>query len=57
MRQVRKSGGTTVNRSKCPLRIKTGAHVYAYRGDKYECACGRTVKYDIATRDFVAEDK
>lgn len=43
--------------SKCPLRSKTGKHVYKYEGDQYKCGCGRTVKYDIVARDFVAEDK
>ncbi len=42
--------------SKCPLRSKTGAHVYKYMGDKYQCGCGRIVKYDIVARDFVTED-
>lgn len=50
MRQVRNEGGTSV--SKCPLREKTGKHVYKYKGDKYECDCGRTVEYDIVARDF-----
>lgn len=53
MRQVRNEGGSTVS---CPLRPKTGKHVYAHKGDEYKCGCGRTVKYDIVARDFVAVD-
>jgi len=43
--------------SKCPLRSKTGKHVYKYEGDQYKCGCGRVVKYDIVARDFVAVDR
>ena len=42
--------------SKCPLRVKTGSHVYKYSGGDYKCGCGRVVKYDIVARDFIGVD-
>lgn len=42
--------------SKCPLRPKTGHHVYMYTGDKHVCECGRYVEYDVIERDFKMVD-
>lgn len=42
--------------SKCTFHIH-GMHVYAYKGDRYVCDCGKVVEYDIMNRDFKEKRK